>query len=195
MDSLPPPPAERLAPVGELTWRNRLVTLFEMPTTAELSDPQRAGEQCMWCAAHSVELRPLEGMLGWEPRACAPCFEARAAKVKTYTEWAGHVECCRECTNGPRCAAAGPLAEAHAVAFEAARSGRLVICSRCRDQVDVRDPLIMPVRWIGMTLPVHGYVHSPKCQAPPPDKGRQYELPPIGLPAGPTPSADEGGDR
>ncbi len=31
MDSLPPPPAERLAPAGELTWRNRLVTLVELP--------------------------------------------------------------------------------------------------------------------------------------------------------------------
>ncbi|MFF9313090.1 hypothetical protein ACF1BS_19465 [Streptomyces sp. NPDC014748] len=31
MDSLPPPPAELLAPVGEQTWRNRLVTLVEMP--------------------------------------------------------------------------------------------------------------------------------------------------------------------
>ncbi|MCS0602672.1 hypothetical protein NX794_15845 [Streptomyces sp. LP11] len=179
---LVPPPRPRLLPdpLDDPTWVSRLVSTHEMPLTGTLNEAQRAGRQCMWCPATApVELRPLEGMeAGWPPRVCAACVEARTAKVETFILWVRHAAECEACEAGPRCAAAVPLAEAHATACETATGSRLVTCMACQAELSILNPGTVPRHWPGDAGSYFSYLHSPKCRSRSTGGGRLRALPP-----------------
>ncbi|MEU5498013.1 hypothetical protein [Streptomyces griseofuscus] len=188
------PPAEPCpGPADEEAWINRLLSLHEMPVSSTLNSEQCAGTQCMWCAAGApAVLLPLEGMsASWPPRACTGCIEARKAKLSTYLAWWGHLVGCEECQRTGRCAAAEPLAQAHAAAVEAATGSRLVTCIRCQVKEDVSTPHLTPLAWLGDASSYHSYAHIPQCRARRRERGTLRFIPaPLGLD-----SEAEGGSR
>lgn len=186
MELVGPQPTEPdLDPAEVRDLIDQLILLHEMPSAIELSPQQRVGKTCMWCSASiPAVLRPLDGMIGdWSPRACPPYIEARAAKVRTYVEWHGHVAGCAWCQFIGRCPVAMPHAEAHAAAVDMATGRQLVTLICCRVQEDVSNRAVTPLRRIGETSAHHSYTHVPKCRARRTAKGvlrivPRYEVPP-----------------
>ncbi|MFY4722609.1 hypothetical protein [Streptomyces sp. LaBMicrA B280] len=162
----PPESESGLDPAEEKAWISRLVLLHEVPLPGEMSEEQNAGTKCMWCGAgDQAELRPRNGMLPvWPLRACPPCIEARAAKVKTFCTWAEHIADCDACQLVGRCPAAMPLADAHAAAVKSATGSPLVTLMCCTVQEDdVSNPSVVPLSRIGCGSAHHSYMHVPRC--------------------------------
>ncbi|MGW4886887.1 helix-turn-helix domain-containing protein [Streptomyces murinus] len=185
MELVKRPPAEPYpGPADEEARLIRLLSLHEMPVSSTLNSEQWAGTRCMWCAAGAPDaLRPLEGMSpSWPPRACTGCIEARKVKLSTYLAWWWHLGGCEECQRTGRCAAAEPLAQAHAAAVEAATGSRLVTCIRCQAKEDASTPHLTPLAWLGDASSHHSYAHIPKCRARRSERGTLRLIPvPPGL--------------
>ncbi|MFF7966799.1 hypothetical protein ACFZC3_15710 [Streptomyces sp. NPDC007903] len=141
-------------------WLGQTVLMTEVSGLSQMSRPQWAGDECLWCAS-THDLQPLEPAPDLTTRSCKACWPKRLAKVLTYLEWALHTESCPACPQG-RCPDSHPLVKAYTDAHTDAVGTDAVPCLRCHQTVSLAEPLVMPFRWTGPTsyVPYFGFLHA-----------------------------------
>ncbi|WP_266446846.1 hypothetical protein [Streptomyces sp. NBC_01373] len=80
-----------------------MLELLALPRTSGLSDPQRRGTACVWCAvtlapetARDLGARPGPGGGQIFPRGCPGCL-----KVAALQEYGDHTGSCEQCVDDP----------------------------------------------------------------------------------------------